>query len=467
LWKTIIYFLVLLTFFSLWVFFSDSLEKIYVKNYLIYTYNKNGDDILKSYEEIKKENLNSFISSININNKDYLNNNQNNKDYFLDLNLYKFKEIYSIVKNNYYDSDTISNIKIEEWIIRGFIESLWDKHSEYMSSSETKEFNATLNWDFEWIWARVDKTPIWVKIETLIKGSPALKSWLLKDDIIIEADWFNLADLSLYDAVSKIKWKAWTKVLLKILRVWEDWILEIKLTREKIKIPSVEVKEFKWFEDIWYIALNQFWVFSSKEFLIELNKFKDKKWIIIDLRDNGWWLLSSAVEILSSFVENGEVLVITKYKNIENEVYKSSNNWIYNWKIVILINWNSASASEITAWALKDYSKAILIWEKTYWKWSVQNAINLFDGSSLKLTIAKWFTPKDVNIDTAWIMPDITIQNTKKDYENKYDRQLEEAKKLLKKFIKKWDILATIQEYKKENNISLSWSLLWTWIINK
>ena len=104
-------------------------------------------------------------------------------------------------------------------------------------------------------------------------------------------------------------------------------------------------------------------------------------------------------------------MVTTKYKDIFSNIrYPSINeNSVYKWKIVVLINENSASASEITAWALKDYNLAILVWKKSYWKWSVQKPFTLSDGSMLKLTIAKWFTPNDINIDHEWIIPDIEI----------------------------------------------------------
>ena len=119
------------------------------------------------------------------------------------------------------------------------------------------------------------------------------------------------------DAVWYIKWPAWTKVNLKILRTWESWFLNIEVTRWKIKIPSVETEVF---DDInvWYIALNMFWDNSSEEFKQALNSMFDKKGLIIDLRDNWGWYLQSAVEILSNFIDNWEKIVTTKYKNSRN-----------------------------------------------------------------------------------------------------------------------------------------------------
>jgi carboxyl-terminal processing protease len=189
-----------------------------------------------------------------------------------------------------------------------------------------------------------------------------------------------------------------------------------------------------------------FWEETSMEFEKILNEKIDSKWLIIDLRDNWGGYLQSAVSILSNLIEDDKTLVVTKYKDLFSNIsYPSINDWnIYKWKIVVLINENSASASEITAGALKDYNKAIIVWKKSYGKWSVQKPFTLNDGSMLKLTIAKWFTPNDINIDHEWIMPDIEISFEKKDYTPEewkekefvpYDRQLEVAKEVLKIFI--------------------------------
>jgi carboxyl-terminal processing protease len=180
------------------------------------------------------------------------------------------------------------------------------------------------------------------------------------------------------------------------------------------------------------------------------------------LRDNWWGYLQSAVSILSDLVENDKILVTTKYKDIFSNIsYPSINNWDeYKWKIVILINENSASASEITAWALKDYKKAILVWKKSYGKWSVQKPFDLSDWSMLKLTVAKWFTPNDNNIDWEWIMPDIEVDFKKEDYTPEewkeeqfvpYDRQLEVAKEVLKEFIKDDAYRLTIDKFLEKN----------------
>lgn len=440
-------FIYLLTFFLLWVVCSLFIDKSIVNKY-------------KNIEDNKVSDL--FL------------------DKSLDLKL--FWRTYNIIKTEYYGLDWIENQDLIDWITAWLVDSLWDKHSEFMTPEVTKTFEDNLTWDFEWIWAVINKNILWVEIDRILKWSPSEKYGLLKGDIIIKAWDIDLKWMDLYDAVNEIKWPAWSSVLLKILRHWESDFITKNIIRQKIKIPSIDSEILD--DNIWYISVNLFWELTSRDFYESLNNLKKEniKWLIIDLRNNWWWYLDSAVNILSNFIGNWKKLVVTKYRDsVMDREYVSINNWdIYNWKIIVLINWNSASASEITAWALQDYNKAILVWEKSYWKWSVQQPFDLWDWNLLKLTIAKWFTPNDKNIDWEWIDPDIEILFKKEDYSYDecikvwrcdedlkeedfeiYDRQLEEAKKILLEFIENNILQLTIDNYKKEND------LFWTWSIDK
>jgi len=422
-----------LTFFLLWVFLAEPISNLYVK-------------------KVSKSDISLF--------------NPNKQD----LNLTKFWEVYSLLKRKYYSLDGIKQSDLVDWAIAGMVDAIWDKHSEFMNSKVAKNFNEALSWNFEWIWAYVEKTPIWVKIERVIKWSPAKKFWVKKNDIIIEANWVKLEDLDIWKAIEHIKWPAGSEVILKIIRPLEKEILDIKVIRARVKIPTIETKEFEDNKNIGYIALNMYWETSSKEFKNALKKMENKDWIIIDLRDNWWWYLISAVEILSNFIENWKVLVTVKWKSILNNTsYKSAWIWAkFNWKIVILINWNTASASEITAWALKDYNKAILIWTKSYWKGSVQEPYWFADWSEIKFTVAKWFTPNDLNIDKDGIEPDIKVEFKKEDYnfdeckkigkcDNNmkkedfefFDRQLEKSKEILSDFIELGKIEKVLEKTNK------------------
>lgn len=367
-----------------------------------------------------------------------------------DLDLTAFWEVYKIIENDFYASWAIEKKDLVEWAIEWMVHALWDKHSEFMNPDVTQKFNESLSGDFEWIGAVVEKAPLWVIVERVIKGSPAKKYDVRPWDIIIEANGKKLEDLDLYDAVDKIKGPAGSEVILTLIREGEEQLLKITLLREKIHIPSVEEKYFP--EDkIAYISINMFGdstVDEFKEAVSEMEK-QDVESIILDVRDNGGWYLQSAVEILSYFIEPNQVVVKTKYKNpLSNIDYFSLEmGKIIDKKMVVLINGNSASASEITAGALREYDTAILVWEQTYGKGSVQQPFEMLDGSLLKLTVAKWFTPNGRNIDDEGISPDITIHFEEEDYTNVYDRQLEEAKKILDIWHDKWSIWLTIEAY--------------------
>lgn len=370
-----------------------------------------------------------------------------------DLNLDLFWQAYNLIGENFYSSWSVSKTELEYGMIQGLVWALGDKFSEFMIPEDTKVFENALSWDFEWIGAVIIQNALWVEVDRILKWSPALDMWILKWDIIIEADGLSLEWMTPTEAVNHIKWPAGTQVSLKILRSGESDFITKEVTRRNIKIPSVDTLDIE-DDEIGYISLNIFWENTSQEFKEMLQTFEDDKikWIIIDLRDNWGWYLQSAVEILSNFIERWKVLVTTKYKNtlLNTEYHSQNRQKVFNKKIVVLINGNSASASEITAWALKDYNKAILVGEKSYWKWSVQQPFDFKDGSMLKLTIARWYTPKDYSIDHNGIEPDIEVHFERQDYEDRYDRQLEVAKQILKKYIKLDSISLVIHEYEKE-----------------
>lgn len=377
------------------------------------------------------------------------------------------EESLNIIYNKFYSANSISKKELVYWMIKWAIESLKDKHSEFFNIEETKKFNNILNWDFEWIGAVISKNDFWVQVDRIIAWSPAKEYWILAGDIIIKANDFELKDLDVNDAVNKIKWPAGSKVKLEIIRKWEKEILVKEVIRKKINIPSVDSKILD--NNVGYIVLSIFWEKTWDEFentLKDLN-LKNIKGLIIDLRDNGWWYLQTAVSILSNFIEKDKLLLTTKEKNIlNNKSYFSFWNSNKKIPIVLLINWNTASASEITAGALKDYNFALLVWEKSYGKWSVQEPFILSDGSEMKITVAKWYTPLDNLIDGIWIKPDFEVNFLKEDYDNKFDRQLDEAKIIMNKYIENdWDIKKTKEFFnlKKQMELKEKLNKTWTW----
>lgn len=426
--KILLFFITFLTTFFIWYFTSYKIDFIWIVN---------------NWYTIEDD----FKSKL-------INNIASNK-----INLDLFWRVYSLVENNYYSSWDLNDKDLEYWMISWFIDSLWDRFSEFLTPEDTKVFMDNLSWDFEWIWAVIQKHDLWIIIDRVIAWSPALKWWILKWDIVVEVNWIELRDLTNNEAVEYIKWPAWTIAKLKIIREWESDFLYKDIIRDKITIPSVATVDI-WEPNIWYITLSMFWEHTSNEFSTKLKDFSENEnieGIIIDLRDNWGWFLQSALEITSNFLERNKPIVSTKYRNdIMNNDYKSTNRSnIFDKKLVILINWNSASASEIMAWALSDHNKAILVWTTTYWKWSVQQPFELPDWSLLKLTIAKWYTPSWHSIENNWIDPDIEVVLTRDDFINQNDRQLNTAIEVMKTYIENntpWIVIEKFRDKIKEEN---------------
>jgi carboxyl-terminal processing protease len=289
-----------------------------------------------------------------------------------------------------------------------------------------------LNWKYEWIWAYVDMEIPWeFKIISAISWTPAEKSWLKWWDIVTFVNEKEITkENTVNEVVSWIKWPAWTKVKLTIKRWEETFVLEIE--RAKIVIKEVDYKTIN--NNIFYIQIRTFWNTVKSEFetaLISMNENRNINTLILDLRNNPGWYLDQVTDMLGFFVELDKPTAVIKYKDYKTT---STSKWyelidFSKYKIIILQNTWTASASEIMIWTIKDYyPNAILIWEKTYWKWSVQTIKPYSDWSALKYTIAKWFTWKSETwIDLIWIKPDIEEKIDEEKYKEWYDSQLQKA----------------------------------------
>ena len=345
-----------------------------------------------------------------------------------------FNDVYKTIKSSHYDRKTISDIDLIEWATRWLADWTWDKFTTYFPPVENKDFQESLDWNFEWIGSYVEMEKPWVlKIVSPISGSPSEKAGLKWWDIILKADWKKiLKTTSLREAISWIKWPKWTIVNLTIYRNWK--VLEIKVIRDKIVIKEVEYKKLD--SKTFYIKMTIFWANISWEFKESLEALKKEKWIkkiIFDLRNNWGGYLDQVSDMLWHFVPKWQPTAVVKYLNWEQNYYSKGYNLIdfSKYQIVILQNGWTASASEIFIWTVKDYfPDTTIIWEQSYWKGSVQTIKSYKDGSSFKYTVARWFTGKSqTGINWIWITPDIDLEfdfDRLKKY-NK-DNQLEKAK---------------------------------------
>lgn len=343
------------------------------------------------------------------------------------------QDVYNTIINSHYNKDNLDKWIIIDSAIEGLTKWTEDKHTVYFPPIESKNFSDSLSWDYEWIWSYVDmEKPGAVRIVSPIPWSPSEKAWLKWWDLIIKIDGEQITEQSsLKEVITWIKWPAWSTVLLTINR--NDKILDIEVIRERIIITDIESEILN--SSTYYIQIKSFWEHVSSDFKDSITILKNTKNInkvIIDLRNNWWWYLSEVAEMLSYFVPKWDKTAVVKYHDTEKNFISRWHNLVdfSKYKIVILQNSWTASASEILIWTLKDYyPEIILIWENTYGKWSVQVMKNYVDWSLLKYTIAKWFTwLTETGIDWVWIKPTIELEFNLENYnKNWFDNQLDKA----------------------------------------
>lgn len=332
----------------------------------------------------------------------------------------------------------IDTEKLEDSIYKGFAEGLDDPYAEYYSKKEYNQLMDEDSGEYQGIGVTVmkDTDTDYVEISEVFKDQPAYKAGLKSGDLIMKVNGESVEGLSVNDAVSKIKDKDREDVDLTIYRDGETKEYTIKKSNVTIDTVSYEMKEGK----IGYIEVTQFIENTDEEFaqaLTDLQK-QGMKSLIIDLRDNGGGLVDTCVNMVSHFVAEDDLIVYTEDKNGEKQEYKSDDTEVIDVPIVLLVNGNTASASEIMTGCLKDYGKAEVVGTTTYGKGIVQSILPLTDGSAIKFTIAEYFTPKGTSIHKKGITPDVEMemseeQQKKAAESEKEDTQLQKALELLKK----------------------------------
>ncbi len=423
----------LLLFFLLWSLFWVVVSMLWLEMFFKYMYSWYGDD-----NQVVRLNTDNILTS--------LKNSLKTVDMGISNDRYsKFDTIWNVLNKQYYDNNKLDFDKMLDNALKWYVDAIWDPYTVYFTTTENKWFQEDLKWekDFEWVWAVVAKKEWWVMVEEVLKWLPAYKAWVKPLDLIIEINWEKTKDLTLVEAVWKIRGPKWTEVVLTIIRKWVDEIMKITVIRDKVIIPSVMAKihELTWWNNIWYINISIIWEDTEQAFKSSIDSFKDKnvKWIILDLRWNWWWYLPVAVTLSSYFIPKWQIVVTSKYRLYPDEVYKSEWYWDLEWlPVIVLVDWLTASASEIITAALKDNIWATIIWTQTFGKWSIQTIADMKWWSSLKYTVGKWYTPKWVNVDQKWIDPDEVVELDEKLYkDSEIDSQLEKSKSKILEMIKK------------------------------
>ena len=341
--------------------------------------------------------------------------------------------IYSEILQEYRFDDQLTTAKKEEMIdaaIAAMVKTLGDKYSSYIEPAQSKEFRDGLDGKFEGIGAYVEMIDKQFTITAPIKGSPAEYAGIEAGDVVLKVNGEDILELSQNDIIAKIKGPAGTSVTLLIKRGNTE--KELKVVRNKVTIPSVTIE---WQDSIPIVGVHQFNNDTQEEFekiLTEHILPKSPRGMVLDLRNNPGGFLTSAVQMGEFFVGNGDLIFTVEEKNNERQYRSSKDGILRNMdNIIVLVNKGTASASEILAGMLQDYGKAKLLGTTTLGKGTVQEVLNYPNGGILRLTIAKWLTPKDRWIQDGEIhglIPDIEIEDpTTEERQLKLDRQKEKA----------------------------------------
>lgn len=350
--------------------------------------------------------------------------------------LEKMETIEKVIDNYYYEED-VERKTLEDGIYDGMVSALGDPYSTYYSEEELKDIMQQTEGIYYGIGAYVslDMATGLGQISGVIAGTPAEAANLREGDLIYEVDGVSAAGMELTEIVGMIKGEEGTIVHLTLIREGEDDYVEVDIERKKVESPTVNYEVYD--NGMGYIQITEFDEITIDQFTeaMAVCKGSDVKGIILDLRSNPGGNLSAVVQIAREILPKG-LIVYTEDRNGERTEYTCDGKNQIDVPMVVLINGNSASASEILAGAIKDYKIGTLVGTTSYGKGIVQRIISLDDGSAVKLTVSSYFTPNGNNIHGIGIEPDVVCEfDSESYYEKDIDNQLEEAKKVLQNLI--------------------------------
>jgi len=351
-----------------------------------------------------------------------------------EINFSLFWEAWDKLQQRYVEKEKFDVQKMIYGAISGMVKSLEDPYTVFLNPEDTKRFVEDVKGTFEGVGMEIGIRKGQLQVIAPLEGTPAQRAGLRAGDKILKIDDKPTMDMTIDEAVNLIRGPRGTEVTLTIFR--EDWekTKEIKIIRDVIKVPSLEWEMKN--ENIAYLKLYQFSEKASFDFTqaaIEILESPAQK-IILDLRNNPGGYLEVAQDVAGWFLEKGEVVAIEDFGGEkEQKIYKAQGPAkLVAYPTVILINKGSASGSEILAGALRDNRGILIIGEASFGKGSVQELERLREGSSLKITVAKWLTPKGELITDVGLKPDIEIEITEEDYEEERDPQLDKAIEVIK-----------------------------------
>ena len=344
----------------------------------------------------------------------------------------KEEAIYNTIDDYYLNE--IDNDKIQNGIFKGMVDSLGDPYTVYYNPEEYKQFTSSSSGTYSGIGVAVSQnvtTGAITVVKTFKKGSGE-KEGMKAGDVIYKVEGKKIEGLELSKVVSMIKGEEGTFVKVTVLRDGKE--IEFNLERKKLEIDTVNQRmEEKDGKKIGYISVSEFDEVTASQFknaISELNK-EGMEGLVIDLRDNPGGLLDVTCEMLDRMIKKG-LLVYTVDKNGNRVDENATDSDSFDKPVAILVNGNSASASEVFSGAMKDYKAATLVGTKTFGKGIVQSIVPFGDGTAMKVTVSKYYTPNGVNIHGTGIEPDVVVELSKDatkngKYDRKYDNQLTKA----------------------------------------
>jgi carboxyl-terminal processing protease len=320
-----------------------------------------------------------------------------------------FTEILSLIQANYVDD--VNSKELMYGAVKGMLETL-DPHSSFMPPEAFREMQIETQGTFGGLGIEITVKDRLLTVVAPIEGTPADKAGLQPGDRIVKIEGQITKDLTLMDAVRRLRGPKGSKVTISILREGRPEPFDVTLVREVIEVHSVRQKDLG--DGIYYVRIASFQERTTKDLERALDQAKKigSTALILDLRNDPGGLLNQAVAVSDMFLDKGQLIVYTRGRIKDQDLRFTAEQagGFPKWPMVVLVNGGSASASEIVAGALQDWKRAVILGTKTFGKGSVQTVIPLSDGSGLRLTTAKYFTPKGRSIHGSGITPDIVVE---------------------------------------------------------
>lgn len=350
------------------------------------------------------------------------------------VNLALLWSVWRLLQRHYVDPAQLEVDKLRFGAIAGLVRAVGDPYTVFMTPKESRDFAGSLKGTLQGIGAELQLRDNLIVVVSPLRGSPAAKAGLLPKDVILEVDGTSVEGLSLEEVVARVRGPRGTQVTLTIARASRSVPLSFTITRDDIRIPTVDRKTYRLGEEtVAVVAVNQFGEKTIPDLrrILEDLSGEEHRGLVLDLRSNGGGYLDGAVEMSSFFLSSGKVVTVERQGVDPNVHYVLGRPPLPALPLVVLINGGSASAAEIVAGALQDTGRATVLGEQSFGKGTVQEVMDLPGGSALRVTTAQWVTPSGRDIGSEGIAPDIAVPLTEADIAAERDVQLHAAVRLL------------------------------------